>query len=57
MICDFCEKQTEKNWFTDNYTVLCFDCAKSAGIYGGQRAVNYINKKANEKNFSNLSSK
>ena len=57
MICDLCGQKTDKNYFTDNLTVLCRDCAESAGIYGGQQAVNYINNKANQKNFSGLSSK
>lgn len=57
MICDLCGQKTDKNYFTDNLTVLCRNCAESAGIYSGQQAVNYINNKANQKNFSGLSSK
>ena len=49
MKCDFCGQETDKNYFTDDFTILCRCCAESAGIYGGQAAADYIKKKAEKK--------
>lgn len=44
MRCDLCDKHTDKNYFTDNFTVLCEACAKNSPFYAGEQAIKYINK-------------
>lgn len=46
MRCDFCGQQTEKNYFVDDFTILCKNCAEHSGIIGGKKAMGYIKKKA-----------
>ena len=46
MRCDFCGQETEKNYFVDDFTILCKNCAEHSGIIGGKQAMDYIKKKA-----------
>lgn len=49
MICDNCGQHTDKNYFGDDFTVLCANCAKMAGFYGGADAIKYTKQKATKK--------
>ena len=44
MKCDFCGQTTDKNYFTDDFTILCKTCATAGGFYAGGQAKQYINK-------------
>ena len=46
MKCDLCGQKTDKNYFPDDFTILCADCAKNSGIIGGTIAKKYIEQKA-----------
>lgn len=45
MKCDFCGCETDKNYFTDDLTVLCKTCAGAGCFYAGEQAKQYINNK------------
>ena len=51
MRCDSCGRNTEKNYFTDNLTILCKDCATAGGYYAGDDARQYIKVKTQQKLF------
>lgn len=46
MKCDNCGNLTDKNYFTDDFTILCKQCAGTGQYKTGQAAMDYINKKA-----------
>lgn len=46
MRCDACGRDTDKNYFTDDLTILCADCAGTGQYKSGQDAMDYINEKA-----------
>lgn len=46
MKCDNCGRPTDKNYFTDDLTILCVDCAGTGQYKSGQDAMDYINEKA-----------
>lgn len=46
MRCDNCGRETDKNYFTDDLTILCADCAGTGQYKSGQDAMDYINEKA-----------
>lgn len=46
MRCDTCGRDTDKNYFTDDLTILCADCAGTGQYKSGQDAMDYINEKA-----------
>lgn len=46
MKCDNCGRPTDKNYFTDDLTILCADCAGTGQYKSGQDAMDYINEKA-----------
>lgn len=43
MRCDNCGQETDKNYFTDDLTILCADCAGTGQYKSGQDAMDYIN--------------
>lgn len=45
MKCDYCGKETPKNYFTDDFTILCKTCA-GGPFYGGADAKKYIAAKS-----------
>lgn len=46
MRCDLCRQQTPKNYFSDDFTILCADCARNSGIKAGKEAAEYIRQKS-----------
>lgn len=46
MKCDNCGRLTDKNYFSDEFTILCAECAGTKKYKSGQPAMDYINKKA-----------
>ena len=46
MDCDFCGCKTDKNFFTDDLTILCKKCATAGGFYSGADAVQFIKQQA-----------
>lgn len=45
MKCDNCGRPTDKNYFTDDLTVLCADCAASGQFMSGDAAKRFIQNK------------
>lgn len=48
MKCDCCGQETPKNYFTDDFTILCKTCA-GGPFYGGADAKKYFDSKMEKK--------